>query len=264
MFPGLYWLMNLKNSGPFRLGGAFRVTLFILMLPTWVWLPNPARAIDNQAPTPILTFFPIYPRDHLLNEKGGSAEVLIHIDKEGDVEEVVLEKSTDSAFGTAALRAVEQWRFNPMISDGIPLKSKVKQSFRFEPSENSFFSLSTISTGRGFEREVVPIFGPRPTYPEELKGQNIRGHVDLMLTVDATGKVTRVLVEEFSHEAFRDDAAATARKWMFQPIVPDALYYENTGRRPTYVNPDLSKARCRLTLVYQPGTAARQPLDIRR
>ncbi|MEM6885851.1 MAG: TonB family protein [Verrucomicrobiota bacterium] len=213
-------------------------------------------------PEPILTYFPSYPREHLLDGERGDVSLLLKVTQSGAVEQVVLEQASSPEFATTAMAAVKHWKFKPHPLATVE-SYPVRQTFRFVPNQDSFYSFEVLSMHRNLERPVIPLIGIRPEYPQELKDKRLSGFADVIITVNATGHVTRAEIEQVTHEAFVANALAAARQWHFKPVSPEEVYMENTGRRPDYISSDISKVKCRLTLLFSPQASKRQPLDLR-
>ena len=75
---------------------------------------------------------PVYP-PHLKKERiTGSVVIVMIIDEEGLPNQVSIENSTHEAFSTAAIEAARQWRFEPGMKDGNPVKTRVRLPLSFE------------------------------------------------------------------------------------------------------------------------------------
>jgi len=81
---------------------------------------------------PLYVVDPIYPLT-LKDKIAGKAVVSCEIDDHGKVVNPAVTSATNPAFGTAALEAVRQWRFVPMVKDGHPTASKAEVPFDFTP-----------------------------------------------------------------------------------------------------------------------------------
>lgn len=98
---------------------------------TW---PKTLRELDR-IPIPLVTVPPSYGFD--LKDKGvhGQATVEFYIDKSGAVRMPAVLDSDFMELGALALRAVEQWSFEPATARGEPVLVKARQVFRFEAEE---------------------------------------------------------------------------------------------------------------------------------
>jgi protein TonB len=66
-------------------------------------------------------------------------------------------------------------------------------------------------------RRPEPISTTRPVYPAELRGAKIAGEVIVRYVVTPEGLVTRITIEQTSHELFSDSVISALRKWRFRP-----------------------------------------------
>jgi TonB family protein len=76
-----------------------------------------------------------------------------------------------------------------------------------------------------------------PTYPEELKSQNLAGSVTLHCQVDRDGNVSAVEVVSATQPAFGRAALEAVRQWKFTPAVKDHHYVAQTAELPITFNP---------------------------
>ncbi len=75
------------------------------------------------------------------------------------------------------------------------------------------FSLAEI------DQKPRPIFQAAPTYPAEMRAQKVIGLVQIILVVDAQGRVAQAKIEKTSHDAFNRPALEAVRRWKFEPAV---------------------------------------------
>jgi TonB family protein len=94
---------------------------------TW---PKSLQDLDR-IPMPLVTVAPSYGFD--LKDKGvyGQATVEFYIDKTGTVRMPAVLDSDFMELGALALRAVEQWSFEPATARGRPVLVKARQVFHF-------------------------------------------------------------------------------------------------------------------------------------
>lgn len=178
---------------------------------------------DDRPPVAYQKIYPIYPRQELLNGNEGWAAVYVNLNAEGGLKKVFLKGASNAAFGSAALQAIQEWKFNPRVLDGKPAASKLVQSFRFAMSEDTFFSIEPFETSQSGDPgdisigHPIPLRGPRPAYPESLRAERVRGHADIIITVNAKGKVAEAKLENATHVLFGESSLITAQDWEFRP-----------------------------------------------
>lgn len=93
-------------------------------------LPNREAPFD-QTPEILHRVLPEYPIE--LQAEGIEGEATIHliVGPEGAVKQTVVQSSSHPAFGEAAARAVEQWRFKPITVQGRPVHVRFLQRIPF-------------------------------------------------------------------------------------------------------------------------------------
>ena len=70
---------------------------------------------------------PEYPREALRSGIEGTVVLLIHIDAQGNVIDIEVERSSRNRdMDRSAVRAARRWRFNPAIENGRPVASTVR------------------------------------------------------------------------------------------------------------------------------------------
>ena len=88
-----------------------------------------------EPPVPVRTVPPDYPREMQRDGVSGVVMVSCMIDEKGDVQEVSIEKSSNSAFNPSAMAAVKKWKFKPAKVDGAPVAKKVTIPLKFSLDE---------------------------------------------------------------------------------------------------------------------------------
>ena len=89
-------------------------------------LCTPPRRISGRAP--------IYPISKLLKGAGGEALIAFTVDVDGTTKDFVVISATYPYFGSHAIVAVKDWRFEPATKDGHPVAVRVTQLFQFRAS----------------------------------------------------------------------------------------------------------------------------------
>lgn len=70
---------------------------------------------------------PEYPREALRSGVEGTVVLLIHIDAQGNVLDIEVERSSRNRdMDRNAVRAARRWRFNPAVENGVPVPSTVR------------------------------------------------------------------------------------------------------------------------------------------
>jgi TonB family protein len=86
---------------------------------------------ENQPPRLVRSVPPEYPRNLRRERVEGSVEMVFLVDMAGNVVEPRVTESPHPDFSAAAIRAVEQWRFNPALVNGRPSNAYVTQTISF-------------------------------------------------------------------------------------------------------------------------------------
>ncbi len=87
----------------------------------------------DEAPSPVKTVNPVYPKDALDSGAEGTVWVKALIDKKGMVERaVVIKRKGVESFENATLGAVKQWEFKPAVVKGESVAAWVAIPFRFK------------------------------------------------------------------------------------------------------------------------------------
>jgi TonB family protein len=258
---------NLKVTGSIFRTAKYFFGFFTLGLAAFpLLLPASAHAAPKETkprkPEVQVYHHPLYPRDLLLQKISGSATVVFVVNSRGLVESPVLEKASHRLFGAAALAAVAHWKYVPRLRDDRYVAAKVRQKFLFRPTTDSYFSLELYDPTLK-PVPLLPLVGPRAKYPEALKSRQIKGHADVILTISPAGKVTQAKLEKSTDPAFGAPAVEAARQWQFSPFDPNAKHLKEKGTRPLYLHPDYGSYQARLTLLFDPASSNRPPLDMK-
>ncbi|HAV72974.1 MAG TPA: TonB-dependent receptor [Stenotrophomonas sp.] len=171
----------------------------------------------------------------------------IDLDTEGKVEGFQLDKrdQVNSAIARFVEGEVRSWRFEPVMTDGQPLKARTPVSIRLGGSAGPDGSQLVTLLAASFETynqaatDVVTLLKTvPPVYPRDVFAAGGRGDVVLLLQVGRDGKVAgvateqvnlRVVANESSMRSVRDKLSrvseAAARKWTFN--VPTTGEYKD-------------------------------------
>jgi len=75
---------------------------------------------------------PVYPITRRFKGEPGSATLSYVIDADGLVKKIKILHATYKYFGDHAVIALRDWRFQPAIKDGKPVRVEVVQTFQFQ------------------------------------------------------------------------------------------------------------------------------------
>jgi protein TonB len=107
----------------------------ILLLSSLVLLCPLARgqaAKDfDETPMPVKSVAPIYPAEMKRDKVSGIVTLKIVIDENGNVADRTVSKSTRPEFESAALEAIQQWKFKPARKGGAAVRATVTIPMKF-------------------------------------------------------------------------------------------------------------------------------------
>jgi len=111
----------------------------------------------------------------------------------------------------AAVTAVKQWEYAPLIIDGKakPVQFTVTVSFTLQGDK------------KPAEKDQPKLLKKvDPTYPEEALKNKVQSVVILEVTTDTQGKVSKVKVVS-GHPLFNESAIEAVKQWEYEPLMKD-------------------------------------------
>jgi len=196
----------------------------------------------------IPVFYPLSAEKRKLQ---GPVVVQLSISQDGSVEAV--DKVTgDDDLLKAVEDALKEWKFDPYIKNGNPVKASTKLSFNFifcdsvidegsgivnaagDPAGDSPGSITIVRLPTSVEKKIV-IHKTAPRYPEMAKLARVTGKVLLRVNVAKDGTIERLHVISSDSPLLNQATIDAVKQWTFKPYllrgVPTA--YE-TGTVITY------------------------------
>jgi TonB family protein len=85
----------------------------------------------DEKPKAVYRAQPKYPAELKVLGMEGEALMCFVVGADGAVREVEIENATNEAFGVAAKKALEQWKFKPGQKDGVTVNTRIAQPFVF-------------------------------------------------------------------------------------------------------------------------------------
>jgi TonB family protein len=159
---------------------------------------------------------PVYPEKA---RKAGIEGVVIlsaRANEKGNVEEVMVLNSPDPILNKAAVDAVKQWKYEPLIIDDKPIAVIFTVTVRFKLKDRDITE-GAVEAGD----DVAPpklIKKVAPVYPEEARKEGLEGVVILSVRANEYGEVEQVKV--LKSVPLLDEAAIGAvRKWVYEPYI---------------------------------------------
>lgn len=183
------------------------------------------RATGAVKPPKVITKVPpVYPETARQARVEGVVILEAKADEKGDVVDARVLRSVP-ALDRAALDAVKQWKYEPLVIDGKPRPVVFTVTIRFALDEGSAkTALAKFAAGAvRAEGDVQPpktVKETMPVYPEAARSAGVQGTVILGVKIDGTGRVVDVVV--LRSVPLLDQAAIDAiRQWEFEPFVQD-------------------------------------------
>jgi TonB family protein len=183
------------------------------------------RAVGEVKPPELIKQVdPVYPDEA---RKAGIEGIVIleaKADEEGNVSDARILRSIP-ALDQAALDAVKQWKYEPMLIDGKPHKIVFTVTVRFSLKEGgSAKALEKFAEGAvKAEGEIQPpklIKEVQPVYPEAARQAQVQGVVILGVKTDVHGRVADTIV--LRSIPLLDQAAIDAvKQWVYEPFLKD-------------------------------------------
>ena len=208
--------------------------LAVLLVPLF---SHPAHGIDNFESMKVLTTrMPSYPVG-LVSEGilEGYAEVVIRVNEMGELTDVYKSAYSHPEFGRLAEKYIKMWTFKPAKLNGEPQSVIKSVDFRFEDKRgvHSLLAMEAavmklnfgpkdtggkrIHSPQELDENPIPLETGTPLFPEEFKGQGIKGTATVVFYIDEEGNVRMPHVIENSQDIFGFTALLSVSKWKFKP-----------------------------------------------
>jgi len=182
-------------------------------------------ASEIKTPRLIKKVDPVYPEIARLAGVEGVVILEVKTDTYGRVQDARILRSIP-LLDQAAIDAVKQWVYEPLLIDGIPKPAIYTVTVRF--SLDGEKTAKTAQAIEEFARGAVKITGDMeppqmikrvdPIYPEIARQAHVEGVVILQARTDTSGKVKEVMV--LRSIPLLDQAAVDAvRQWVYEPLI---------------------------------------------
>jgi TonB family protein len=167
---------------------------------------------------------PVYPREAIDQKLDGRVQVRLIIDETGIVTKVRALRSSNKVFEAAAVESVQQWKFEPAVSDGRPASACVDITLPFRQADlkggqtPSYPPADVIqSIAYSPKAPAAKVSGGDPDYPDSLLSRHLPGLVVVKFTVSPQGRTQALKILGATHADFIQPAIAAAEKWTFRP-----------------------------------------------
>jgi TonB family protein len=169
-------------------------------------------------PKPIKKVDPVYPEE--ARKEGIQGVVILEgrIDESGRVTDVMVLRSVPG-LDEAAMDAVKQWVYEPLVIQGKPRQAVFTVTVRFQLGEKEIekFAEGAVKVKEGIEPPKI-IKRVDPKYPEDARKAGIQGVVILEARIDIYGAVKDVMVLR-SVPALNQAAIDAVKQWVYEPLV---------------------------------------------
>jgi TonB family protein len=183
------------------------------------------RAVGQiQPPKLIKQVNPVYPEKARQARVEGIVILEAKADEQGNVTDARILRSIP-VLDQAALDAVKQWKYEPMLIDGKPRKVVFTVTVRFMLKEgDKAKTVEKFAAGAvKAEGDIEPpklIKEVQPVYPEVARQARVQGVVILSVKSDEEGKIVDAMV--LRSIPLLDQAAIDAvKQWVYEPYVKD-------------------------------------------
>jgi len=174
-----------------------------------------------QPPKLVKTVKPVYPKIAKQAHVEGSVILEAKADEQGNVVETRVLRSIP-LLDQAAIDAVRQWKYEPMVIDGKPHQAVFTVTVRFtldEPQHRAADKFAEGAIKASGDIKPPKLLKEVPAvYPEVARQAGVQGVVILSVKTDETGKVADTMV--LRSIPLLDQAAIDAvRQWIYEPFV---------------------------------------------
>jgi TonB family protein len=183
------------------------------------------RAVGQiQPPKLIKQVDPVYPEAARQARIEGVVILEAKADEQGRVTDTRILRSIP-ALDPAAIDAVKQWKYEPMLIDGKPRKVVFTVTVRFmlKDGPKSGIPEKFAAGAVKAEGDIEPpklIKEVQPVYPEIARQAEVQGVVILSVKADEEGKIVDTMV--LRSIPLLDQAAIDAvKQWVYEPYVKD-------------------------------------------
>jgi TonB family protein len=186
---------------------------------------KPVKATGDVKPPKIIHMVdPVYPEDAKKQGIEGTVILEATADIKGKVQGVKVLRGVDG-LNQAAMDAVKQWTYEPMIIDSKPMPVVFTVTVRFRlkdkgPQKGTEGVAASDAKGAGEGQEPKILKKVDPVYPEEARKQGLDGDVIIEATVDEAGKVKEAKVLR-GVDGLNQAALDAVKQWAYEPMMID-------------------------------------------
>ncbi len=209
------------------------------------WPPNVPEALRFDVPPKLDRIeLPVYPVEDLLAGRKGKVTLAYVVGPDGRVSEVTaLPGAPSVAMASAAVAALQEWRFTPAGKKGKPSHALLRIEIEFSPDGNSGHAVVTDSTKRMLRRmktqgvdsfrepvELDQRLVMRTGSPDLKIGR--KGEAEVEFIVDRDGVPQLLRFVSATDEAMGYAAVQAASRWRFTRPISRGRLVDYTMRMP--------------------------------
>jgi TonB family protein len=179
------------------------------------------RVFDGvPAPKPTRRVLPEYPALARGAHVEGTVGIVVTVGQDGAVKQAVVRRHV-GPLDDAALRAIRQWRFEPMLFNGKPVEFIFTQEMTFVEKDPAItLTHGAASIPLDADNDAVPpkiVKQVNPFYPSDPRQPAAPGRVILEVVVDRHGRVKSAIALTRPGAQLEQAAIAAVRQWEYLP-----------------------------------------------
>jgi len=165
---------------------------------------------------------PIYPVQARQARVEGNVILGTRIDTQGKVSRVMVYSSKEFSLVQAAMDAVKQWVYEPLIVDGEPREAVFTTQVRFILKKRKTETAEVVGGVHKIgDSEDAPrlIKKVDPIYPIEARKALVQGVVVLEVTTDEEGNIVNVAVLNSESSLLNQASIDAVKQWKYEPMM---------------------------------------------
>jgi TonB family protein len=180
------------------------------------------RCVDEIKPPRLINkVAPVYPTKAKEARVEGIVVLGTRTDTQGRVSQVMVYRSQTPLLDKAAIDAVKQWVYEPLIIDGQPVEAVFTTTVHFKLKPEKTETAEIAGDVYKIENAVdVPrlIKKVEPVYPVEARKALVQGVVVLEVTTDEEGHVIEAKVVRSDSSLLNQTSIDAVKQWVYEPL----------------------------------------------
>jgi TonB family protein len=168
---------------------------------------------------------PVYPEKARQARVEGIVILGTRTDTQGRVSRVMIYRSQTPLLDAAAIDAVKQWVYEPLIVDERPVEAVFTTTVRFKLKPENTETAEVVEgivggvlkLGDSVERPKI-VKKVDPVYPDEAKKNLVQGVVVLEVTTDEEGNIAKVAVLRSDSSLLNQASIDAVKQWKYEPM----------------------------------------------